>query len=280
MRMRGREDRSIRARWSTADTGSVDRWSHAVRPARESCRRRLPAPTAHSERPLTSDTSAPDIRHYVVPPEPVAGERLVFSADNGCERLETRVVRLGHGWSGPRSPGERQEILYVTRGTGRLALNGVQHGLEPDVGVLVLPGETYEIDGDIEIVSVLAPVESEIDRQRVVSRFADREEGRADEKRTFRVLHQGELTQFVGIVEPCRAPDHSHPYDEVGYIVEGQGYAHIGEESIPIGPGSFFHLPPQQVHCIENTGPGVMRIMGVFHPAGSPKQRSYGAASE
>ena len=38
------------------------------------------------------------------------------------------------------------------------------------------------------------------------------------------------------------------------------------------------YLPPGCVHCIENTGPGVMRIMGVFHPAGSPMQRSYDAA--
>jgi hypothetical protein len=33
------------------------------------------------------------------------------------------------------------------------------------------------------------------------------------------------------------------------------------------------------VHCIENTGPGVMRILGVFHPSGSPRQRSYDAAN-
>jgi mannose-6-phosphate isomerase-like protein (cupin superfamily) len=52
----------------------------------------------------------------------------------------------------------------------------------------------------------------------------------------------------------------------------------MGDESIPIEPGSCFHLPPQKIHCIENTGPGVMRIMGVFFPAGSPKQRSYDAA--
>ncbi len=113
-----------------------------------------------------------------------------------------------------------------------------------------------------------------------MSRFADRDDERADEKRTFRVLHQGELTQFIGVVEPCRAPDHSHPYDEVGYIVEGHGIAHIGGEQVPLEAGSCFYLPPGCVHCIENTGPGTMRIMGVFHPAGSPKQRSYDAASD
>ena len=127
--------------------------------------------------------------------------------------------------------------------------------------------------------SVTAPAEEEIDRERVVSRFADREEERADAKRTFRVLHQGELTQFIGIVEPCRAPDHSHPY-EVGYIVEGNGIAHIGGVEVPLHAGSCFYLRPGCVHCIENTGPGVMRIMGVFHPAGSPRQRSYDAARD
>jgi mannose-6-phosphate isomerase-like protein (cupin superfamily) len=210
------------------------------------------------------------------------GERVVFSRANGCERLEQRLIRFGPGRSGPRSPGEHQEILYVTAGSGLLVLDGKEHPLEPDSGVLVLPGEAYEVEvegeGELEVVSVVAPAAGEVERERVVSRFADREEGRADEKRTFRVLHQGELTQFIGVVEPCRAPDHSHPYDEVGYIVEGHGLAHVGGESTPIGPGSCFHLPPQEVHCIENTGPGVMRIMGVFFPAGSPRQRSYDAA--
>lgn len=192
------------------------------------------------------------------------------------ERLKLRIVDVEGELEG--ETGERQEILYVLDGSGRLELDGASHELERDAGVLLLPGERYAIVGELRLVSVVAPVEGEIERARVVSRFADREEERADAKRTFRVLHQGELTQFVGIVEPCRAPDHSHPYDEVGYIVDGRGIAHIGGEQVPLRAGSCFYLPPGCVHCIENTGPGVMRIMGVFHPAGSPKQRSYDAA--
>jgi mannose-6-phosphate isomerase-like protein (cupin superfamily) len=197
-------------------------------------------------------------------------------ADGIDERLKLRVVDVVGELEG--ETGGRQEILYVLTGSGTLELEGESHELQPDSGVLLLPGEEYAIVGDLRLVAVDAPAEGEIDRERVVSRFADRDEERADEKRTFRVLHQGELTQFVGIVEPCRAPDHSHPYDEVGYILEGNGIAHVGGRETPIGPGSCFHLPPQSVHCIENTGPGVMRILGVFHPSGSPKQRSYDAA--
>jgi len=193
------------------------------------------------------------------------------------ERLKLRVVDADGRLAG--ASGDRQEILYVISGSGTLDIaGGERHELEPDAGVLILPGERYELEGELKLVSVAAPVEGEIVRERVVSRFADRDEERADSKRTFRVLHQGELTQFVGIVEPCRAPDHSHPYDEVGYILEGRGTAHIGDEHVPLRAGSCFYLPPGCVHCIENTGPGVMRIMGVFFPAGSPKQRSYDAA--
>ena len=73
----------------------------------------------------------------------------------------------------------------------------------------------------------------------MIVRFDDRPELRADAKRTFRYLVNQDagcldVTQFVGIVEPCRAPDHSHTYDEVGYIVEGEGFAHIDGESIPL----------------------------------------------
>jgi mannose-6-phosphate isomerase-like protein (cupin superfamily) len=193
------------------------------------------------------------------------------------ERLRMRVIDVRGEVEG--ETGDRQEILYVLTGSGTLELAGESHALGPDSGVLLLPGEEYAITGDLRLVAVDAPVEGEIERARVVSRFADRDEERADAKRTFRVLHQGELTQFVGIVEPCRAPDHSHPYDEVGYILEGTGVAHIGDEQVRLQAGSCFYLPPGCVHCIENTGPGVMRIMGVFHPAGSPKQRSYDAAS-
>jgi len=134
------------------------------------------------------------------------------------------------------------------------------------------------------VVSVLAPQErGPGPNRKVVVRFVDQPELRADAKRTFRYLVNEEagcpdVTQFVGIVEPCRAPDHSHTYDEVGYIIEGEGFAHIGDEHVPLGPGSCFHLAPEQVHCIENSGSTVMRILGVFHPSGDPASRSYDEA--
>ena len=84
-----------------------------------------------------------------------------------------------------------------------------------------------------------------------------------------------DVTQFLGIVQPSKAPFHSHSYDEVGYVLAGEGVAHVGGRSTPIRAGSCFHLPPDEVHCIENSGTETMHILGVFHPSGSPANRAY-----
>ena len=44
------------------------------------------------------------------------------------------------------------------------------------------------------------------------------------------------VTQFIGLVPPGRAPDHFHRYDEVIYILEGEGVLEIGGEQAPIRP--------------------------------------------
>jgi quercetin dioxygenase-like cupin family protein len=212
-------------------------------------------------------------------------EKLVLGRHTGSAVLEQRVTRYAIGRSLPRSEPGRDELMYVVAGKGTLELEGEPYDLEPNTAAYVRADETYVVDNagpdELLVVSSTVPIEHVRRGPReVVVRFDDRPELRADAKRTFRYLVNQDAgcldaTQFVGIVEPCRAPDHSHSYDELGYIVEGEGYAHIGGESFPLRAGSSFHLPPEQVHCIENTGPGVMRILGVFHPSGDPASRAY-----
>jgi len=222
-------------------------------------------------------------------PGDTAAVRVTIDQSAGAERLEQRVLRFAPGRSQPRSAGpDRQEILYVASGSGTLQLDGTAHELVPDTGVFVAAGESWEVENpgpdDLTVVSVTAPQERAPNGERKIAiRFDEQPELRADAKRTFRYLVNQEagcldVTQFVGIVEPCRAPDHSHTYDEVGYIVEGEGIAHVGGKQTPIKAGSCFHLPPEHIHCIENNGAGVMRIMGVFHPSGDPASRSYDEA--
>ena len=81
-------------------------------------------------------------------------------------------------------------------------------------------------------------------------------------------------TQFMGEIPPGRAPLHSHTYDEVVLVLEGEGVLHAGPAEHPISPGTCIHLPPGQQHCLENTGPGTLRVLGVFHPGGSPAAKT------
>jgi mannose-6-phosphate isomerase-like protein (cupin superfamily) len=222
-------------------------------------------------------------------PGDTALEKVVFGAEDGSGVLEQRVLRFAPGTSLPRANTGRDELLYAVSGNGTLELEGERHELEPDTAAYVRSGETYVVDNpgpdELLIVSATVPVEIVLRPPReVIVRFDDRPELRADANRTFRYLVNEDAgcmdaTQFVGIVEPCRAPDHSHTYDEVGFVIEGNGFAHIDGRAIPLAPGSCFHLPPEQVHCIENTGPGVMRLLGVFHPSGDPASRSYDEAA-
>ena len=212
--------------------------------------------------------------------------RVAFDAGNGCERLEQRVIRFGPGRSVERALADQQEVLYIVGGRGRLHVDGRTHELEPNMGVFLAPGETYAVENagpeDLHVLSVLAPEDraAAAGERRVTVRFDDQPELEASIERSFRYLVNEDagcfdVTQFLGIVQPSKAPFHSHTYDEVGYVVAGEGFAHVGGSSFPLQVGSCFHLPPDEVHCIENTGSGPMRILGVFHPSGSPANRSY-----
>jgi quercetin dioxygenase-like cupin family protein len=62
---------------------------------------------------------------------------------------------------------------------------------------------------------------------------------------------------------------HSHSYDEIVYVIDGEGTLHLGGQETPIGPGSAMHLPPLVEHCLENTGKGSMRVLRCVPSLGS-----------
>ena len=211
-----------------------------------------------------------------------ASERVTFQV----EHLEQRVIRFAPGRSHERTTSDRHELLYVVAGTGTLDLDGERHELMPGTGAFVAPGETWAVDNagpdELLVVGVTATADLAVDdsRRKKIIRFDDQPEHTASVERTFRYLVNEDagcldVTQVIGIVQPSKAPFHSHPYEELGYIVEGEGVAHVGGTSVPLRPGCCFHLPPEKVHCIENVGPGPMHILGVFHPSDSPANRVY-----
>jgi len=200
--------------------------------------------------------------------------------------LEQAVIECAPGTSISRAAGEAEEVLFVLDGTGELTLAGERYPLEPESGAYLAPGEEYEVDsagpGPLRVVAVRIedPVAGESPSRAVVRRLADQEEQAATTSRTFRIVADPSTglrsaTQFVGYVPTERAPDHFHTYDEVIYVLEGEGTLHTGGDRTPVAAGSCLELPAGTVHCLENTGEDVMRLVAVFRPAGSPAAAYY-----
>jgi mannose-6-phosphate isomerase-like protein (cupin superfamily) len=216
-------------------------------------------------------------------PGDTAEVRTTIDASHGCERLEQHVIRFSPGRSLERAADDRQEVLFVVSGNGTLELDGQEHVLEPWTAAFVAPGESYSIVTEEELVvaSVTAPA-SELgvgEPRRVTVRHADQPSLPASPNREFRYLISQDagcldVTQFVGVIPPGKAPEHSHTYDEVVYILEGTGTYHIAGEEVPLGPGTCLHLPPYTRHCLENSGSAEMKVLGVFHPSGDPASRA------
>ena len=209
--------------------------------------------------------------------------RITIDASHGA-RLEQRVVTYEPGRSEERTLGEAHAVMYVAEGHGRLRLNGEIHELEPETGVFVAAGESFAVENDgprpLEVVEVCVPKESPpAPNRRVLVHYRDQPVESAGIGREFRCLVNedagiAEVTQFVGVIPPGRAEMHCHEYDEVGYVIEGEGVMHWDDgRSIAVRRGSCIHFPRLKLHSLENTGTAPMRIMGVFHPQLSPADR-------
>ena len=203
----------------------------------------------------------------------------------GADAISLRILEFGPGVSPVLSNHESDEVLYVLEGSCTVVIDGDAYEVGPETGIYVRPGQTFSVENPgpdlVRIVSSQCPELNQVTRTREQSppivRLADRR-ALPTADRWYRVLVDQDMgseqvTQFVGSIPPGRAPDHFHEYEEVLFILRGEGRMWAGESNTPIGPGSCIYLPRKQVHCVENTGTGELRLLGVFYPAGSPAVR-------
>jgi mannose-6-phosphate isomerase-like protein (cupin superfamily) len=219
----------------------------------------------------------------------------------GAKAISLRVLEFGQGVSPLIHNRAADEVFYVVEQidgrprqgvTCKVHIDGQRFDVDAQTGVYLKPEHTMLVENPgitpVTVVSVQCP---ELNSDGKVAptyarpngttfpgvRLTDRKEiPTAD--RWYRVLVDEEIgsaqvTQFVGSIPPGRAPDHFHEYEEVLFILRGTGRMWAGQTTTAIGPGSCVYLPKGQVHCVENTGPDELRLLGVFYPAGSPSVR-------
>lgn len=213
--------------------------------------------------------------------------RPTLGAQTGFEALEQAVLELEPGRSREIGVGAAEETLFVLEGRGTVLVAGEAHLLEPEVGLYLPPESTFELHNPgpetLRVVAVRVPNPAPADAttaRPAVCRLADQELEAATTQREFRIVADPSnglqsATHFVGYIPTDRAPDHFHTYDEVIYVIDGEGVMHAGDFEQRLMAGACIQLPARTVHCLENTGTEPMRVVAVFRPAGSPAAAYY-----
>lgn len=80
-------------------------------------------------------------------------------------------------------------------------------------------------------------------------------------------IAQGEhlMLSFLDLEPGCVIPEHSHPHEQAGLVVEGRLRFRIGDEERVVGPGEAFIIPPNVVHQGEVID-GLCRVLDIFSP--------------
>jgi quercetin dioxygenase-like cupin family protein len=82
------------------------------------------------------------------------------------------------------------------------------------------------------------------------------------------ILQSGQkLMMMMLTVQPgIPTAPHSHPHEQVGYLIEGRGVLSSGGESAEIEAGTSFLIPPNESHNFNATGEKPAIIIDVFSP--------------
>jgi quercetin dioxygenase-like cupin family protein len=69
----------------------------------------------------------------------------------------------------------------------------------------------------------------------------------------------------VEVAPGILAGRHTHPGDEISYVLEGEGEVLIdGEPPLKIKAGDAFIIPAGKIHDAKNTGTGPFRLVGTY----------------
>ena len=207
-------------------------------------------------------------------PSPVVfgtlSQRNVIGSSTGAKAISLRVLEFHKGLS-PGLQSDADTVLYRLEKSDAeedsnctVYIDGTSHEISAKpASTFTGPNNYSSKPGEEPVVFIgsqcpesaeSSVVEASVSENRPADRGVSQSINLADREsiptadRWYRVLVDDELgstqvTQFVGSIPPGRAPDHFHNYEEVLFILRGEGRMWAGKTNTPIGPGSCIYLP-------------------------------------
>lgn len=214
----------------------------------------------------------------------------VIGEGQGAKFLSQFYVEVGAGSSDILRFGGSEVVAFIAAGSPTIEISGRKFETAPESGVYIRAGEALRIGNSnrepARLILTICPQQEDpewLDDMpgnfdaslpcRVYGVDASKREPMAD--RFYQVLigeetRSKEVTQFIGEIPRSRAASHHHLYEEVIMIVSGEGFMWTENARAAVGPGDIIFLPRKQLHSLECTSEGGMRLTGAFYPAGSP----------
>ncbi len=88
------------------------------------------------------------------------------------------------------------------------------------------------------------------------------------------VAGEGIMLSFLVMEQDSEVPEHSHPHEQAGLLLEGKLQFRIGDEEMLMAPGDAFIVPPNMVHAgVVVEGPA--KVLDIFNPPREDYQDKY-----
>ena len=79
---------------------------------------------------------------------------------------------------------------------------------------------------------------------------------------------EGYVMREVTVLEGGYTPKHSHPWQHINYMIEGDGELMIDGKVNKVKPGSFAYVPPGSLHQFRNAGKGIFKFICIVPEKG------------
>lgn len=218
----------------------------------------------------------------------------LVTAESGAIYQTQLFLEVQGGASPILSLGDRELILFVVQGSGRISISGREFDIKINDGVYVRSGEALSLvpaGGETLRMFALVHPQGELEWPGAMPRNFDAEypvrvvsvdpaQRTAMGPRYFQLLVDKRIgsrliTQFIGHIPPSKAAPHRHLYEESIIVLAGEGYVWTEDRKARAQAGDAIFLPRKQLHSLEATSAEGMFVVGVICPGDNPSINYY-----